>query len=515
MHVRHPFRPLLLAFVSMLFATACERAPTRSARSLGLLSSVPIPNFLPTSSTQMELQWFTMLAYEGLTAPTPQGGVVPALAREWRSDDGLHWRFALRSGVTFHDGTPFRAQHVLDAWRTVLRAAPGTAEHMTLLDVVEGVQAFNRGEATDISGLRAVGDTAIEITLVRANAAFPAVLAANSLSIIGPGGSATRINGTGPWRLPRGVPRDSLYAFARHERYWGAAPKFDSLRFVVVRDLPELNRALEAGTLDCVYAGESGMPLALRTDFAMKASPPHVSALLTLNHRNSLLRQPAVREAIHLAIDRRALARALELDAPIMRTSLLAPGLVPWDTVTEALRADPARARALLAPFRVERAAPLRIAWFQPDTVYPVLQTLRNQLAAVGIRTVVKAVPDNAAPAFLDNTVDLQLWRWASPYPAPDAMLLGMFHSKAASGLGNTFAFADPEVDSLFDRERAMPAGPARDSAIVAIGRVLFERRPAILLWYAGMMTASSKRVTECPSGLYANRYTDIGPADR
>ena len=471
-------------------------------------------SFLPTASTHMGQQWFTVLAYEGLTAPTSTGGVVPALARAWRTDDARHWRFMLRPGILFHDGTPFRAQHVIDAWRAVLRAAPGASHHVSLLDNVEGARAFSRGDSTDISGLRADGDSVIELTLVRPNAALPALLAANSLSIVGPGGSATQINGTGPWRLARGAPRDTLFTFARTAHYWGAAPKFDSLRFVIVTDLPRLERALDAGTVDCLYGWGRGMPVALRTDFAMSVSPPHTSTLLTLNHRHPLLRQPAVREAIHLALDRTSLARAREQDAPVMRTSLLAPGLVPWDTATQPLPADPVRARALLAPFRVDRAAPLRIAWLEVDTTDAALQSLRDQLAAVGIRTVITMVRDDAAPAFLANRVDLQLWRWAAQYPASDALVLGMFHSRAAGGLGNTFAYRDPVVDSLFDRERGMPAGAARDSAIVALGRELFERRPAILLWYGGMLTASSRRVTQCPSGMYANRFTDIAPAE-
>jgi len=38
------------------------------------------------------------------------GRLLPGLAESWSvTDDGLKWRFVLREGVTFHDGSPFTA----------------------------------------------------------------------------------------------------------------------------------------------------------------------------------------------------------------------------------------------------------------------------------------------------------------------------------------------------------------------------------------------------------------------
>ena len=53
---------------------------------------------------------------ETLVGTDTAGALAPLLARAWRLDaDRLTWRFALRAGATFHDGTPVTAEAVAAA----------------------------------------------------------------------------------------------------------------------------------------------------------------------------------------------------------------------------------------------------------------------------------------------------------------------------------------------------------------------------------------------------------------
>jgi peptide/nickel transport system substrate-binding protein len=62
---------------------------------------------------------------ETLVGADPQGNLLPGLAVGWTvSDDGLTWRFALREGVLFHDGTPMTAEALVNALE-IARAKPG------------------------------------------------------------------------------------------------------------------------------------------------------------------------------------------------------------------------------------------------------------------------------------------------------------------------------------------------------------------------------------------------------
>src|SRR5689334_23492280 len=63
--------------------------------------------------------------YEPLVNRGKKLEIVPALATEWQQRDALTWRFTLRRGVRFHDGTPFTADDVLFS---VERASRGTSQ---------------------------------------------------------------------------------------------------------------------------------------------------------------------------------------------------------------------------------------------------------------------------------------------------------------------------------------------------------------------------------------------------
>ena len=56
---------------------------------------------------------FVYAMHDALVKPMPEGPMTPCLATQWsESADGLTYDFALRQGVTFHNGDPFTAEDV-------------------------------------------------------------------------------------------------------------------------------------------------------------------------------------------------------------------------------------------------------------------------------------------------------------------------------------------------------------------------------------------------------------------
>src|SRR5262245_63193464 len=51
--------------------------------------------------------------YDPLVEVTNDSKFVPCLAESWAPVNNTSWRFALRKGVKFHDGTPFTADSVI------------------------------------------------------------------------------------------------------------------------------------------------------------------------------------------------------------------------------------------------------------------------------------------------------------------------------------------------------------------------------------------------------------------
>src|SRR5262249_61075939 len=69
---------------------------------------------------------------EPLTAVEPDGTIVGLLAESWTMDaDQLTWRFRIRSGVTFHDGSPVTASAVVAS----LDKSRGDAETLSGLPI--------------------------------------------------------------------------------------------------------------------------------------------------------------------------------------------------------------------------------------------------------------------------------------------------------------------------------------------------------------------------------------------
>lgn len=63
------------------------------------------------------------LIYDTLLRRTAHGELEPRLASGWTATDPKTWRFTLRSGVRFHDGSPFDANDVATTMRYILDPA--------------------------------------------------------------------------------------------------------------------------------------------------------------------------------------------------------------------------------------------------------------------------------------------------------------------------------------------------------------------------------------------------------
>ena len=115
------------ALVLAYAATAVAGAKTLRMGNQGDVTS------MDTHSLQESFQLsFLANVYEPLVTRGRDFGLEPALALRWKQTDPTTWRFELRRGVRFHDGSPFGADDVVFTWQrtraessdTKLYAAP-------------------------------------------------------------------------------------------------------------------------------------------------------------------------------------------------------------------------------------------------------------------------------------------------------------------------------------------------------------------------------------------------------
>ena len=139
---RKPLHPLALALAATALAFGAlahaQQTPNVGGTlTVGYHNSLQVLDVMGTTSTRDEI-W--QLVFEPLI--TMDANLEPAgiLAESWTvSDDGLSWTFALRQGVTFHDGEPMTAADVEASFERLMRvgARRGEFERITSMEVVD------------------------------------------------------------------------------------------------------------------------------------------------------------------------------------------------------------------------------------------------------------------------------------------------------------------------------------------------------------------------------------------
>jgi peptide/nickel transport system substrate-binding protein len=171
--------------------------------------------------------------YDPLLDVTNDDKFVPALAETWRPVNNTTWRFTLRKGVSFHDGSPFTADSVV----------------FTLKRVRDNGKLIKSFVYQDIEDVQKDGDYAVTVTTKRPFGSLPAHL--TMLGMLPPsvaGGEEAFFQkpvGTGPFRFVSWIHGDRV-ELAANPKYW--KPGIPKVEKVTVRFIPELStRAIACG----------------------------------------------------------------------------------------------------------------------------------------------------------------------------------------------------------------------------------------------------------------------------
>ena len=102
------------SLIAILLAAACGLGHAATLRVANQGDALSMDPHSLNESLQLS---FTGNIYEPLVARGRQLELVPGLATKWTMVSPTVWRFELRKGVTFHDGTPFGADDVVFSFK--------------------------------------------------------------------------------------------------------------------------------------------------------------------------------------------------------------------------------------------------------------------------------------------------------------------------------------------------------------------------------------------------------------
>jgi peptide/nickel transport system substrate-binding protein len=456
------------------------------------------------------------LVYDGLLRVTADGEYLPALAIAWEQVNATRYRFRLRPGVHYSDGTALTAASVIASWTAGLRSSNGRELLGKGFAAVRGATALVEGRADVLAGVRATDSLTIEVALEAPTRAFLASFGTRAFDVWLPG---ARPVGTGPWRYLHGqgngaASGDSL-RFVRNARYWGSPPLFDTLVLHIVPPAA-VSTALITEAIDCtvVLTHRQLQELTLSPAVVL---PPDVArnlARIVFNTRSPRLLDPAVRRAIALAVDRQALAQLFLPDRAFPWRSAL-----PSTPTTAAIQPFPATdvvaARAQYAARAGRDSSPLRIAmWGEAsrDTGRTIASSIQAQLRDAGIAATVVPPPAQFAQGGLGD-IDLSIEVWIPPNTDLESFLVENFHSTLSSPFANSGNVRDSTIDRVIDQLRTTTDPSSRNRLITQTDSLLADRAWLVPLWLEPTIVAHGRRVTGCRFDASRSQFLEMRPA--
>lgn len=381
---------------------------------------------LKTEPTSMDPQYHALTPniqlsqtlLDPLVCPDAELAPKPCLAESW-SAEGSTWTFKLRPNVKFSDGTPFTSADVVFSFERVPKV-PNSPSSFNIY-----LQQVSKVEAVDPLTVRIT--TVKPYPLVPINLTGLPILSAKAASGAAPEGKTTTemnagtgLVGAGPYRFVS-WKRGSEIVFERNPHYWGPKPAWDRVVYRPITNPAARVAALLAGDVDLVEDPPTDDLARLQKDPKLNVvtKPSNRVIYVALDQHGDQtpgitgadgkplarnpLRDKRVREALSLAIDRKALVDRIMGGVATPAAQLLPyPMLGASPNLTQAPKADVEKAKALLK----EAGHPdgFNLVLGAPNGRYindsKVAQTLAAMWTRIGVKTTIDS---NAPPVFFKN----------------------------------------------------------------------------------------------------------------
>ncbi|HMN70477.1 MAG TPA: ABC transporter substrate-binding protein [Rhodoblastus sp.] len=489
--------------VAAAFALAASAAKAESVIRYGIsMADIPLTTGQPDRGAgAYQFTGLTiydpLVAWEMNVADRP-GKLVPGLATGWSVDlaDKTKWKFTLRKGVKFHDGSDFNADAVIWNLDKVLN------DKAPQFDKRQSAQVKTR--LPSVASYRKIDDDTIEIATKTVDSFFPyqmlwfLVSSPAQYEKVGRDWDkfAMQPSGTGPFRLDKLVPREEA-ELVRNTDYWDKTrlPKVDRLILVPMPEALARTNALLSGQVDLI---ETPAPDAVPQ---LKAAGMKIVDNVTPHvwnyHLSMLPGSPwtdvRLRKALNLAIDREGVVALMNgLAKP-------AKGQVdpssPWfGKPSFDIKYDLAAAKKLVQEAGYSPEKPLKTTFIiaQGGTgqmlSLPINEFLQESFKQIGVNVEFKVVELETLYTH---------WRKGAKDPMNEGItanniayvtsdplyaIIRFFHSGQAAPVGVNWGFyANPKVDALIDEAKQTFDPKKQDELIASAHSLIVDDAP--LVW--------------------------------
>ncbi len=430
--------------------------------------------------------------FNGLVRIGDDLSVQPDLAESWNiSKDGLTYIFRMRNGVYFSNNQLVTAHDVKYSFKRIL--SPKTRSPQTwVLEKIKGSHDYMGGKTHDISGLTVLDDLTIEICLEEPFSPFLSLLTMTAAYIVprrevekwGQDFSSHPV-GTGPFILKRWVQNQELQLVRRDDYFSGPAHVEGIVYRVIPEDLTAVTE-FEIGNIDVLTIPAS--------EYSRYRNDPERSHLISsmkglntyylgLNCSRKPFNNPALRKAIHYAIDREKI-----LNTIYEKRGRLAAGPVPdvmrqWD-IKNIYIYDPEKSVELL---KAQGREVQNIDFFvtADQEVINIAEVIQSYLLDIGIDVNITRLEWSAYKEAIDKgEPDMFYLSWWADYPDPENFLFPLFHSKNFGPAGNRVRYHNSMVDSLIEKGQSTHDISKRNIFYRQAEERIVSDAPWVYLWH-------------------------------
>ncbi|WP_282027285.1 ABC transporter substrate-binding protein [Ruegeria faecimaris] len=469
--------------------------------------------------------------YEGLVRRDKDMSVQPALAVSWETiGDGEGWRFNLREGVTFHDGSSFDAQDVLFSYQ---RAS--------------GEAADTRSWFAPISEVILVDDYTVDFMTTAPNPLFPSSIAnwmimdqgwaeANDAAVPDKevGNYATlNANGTGAFKLAAREPglRTVLEPF---DGWWDQADhNITSAEFTPIQNPATAVAALLSGDVDMIN------PVPIQ-DVARLKENGDVDVIqgiearvimLGFDHQAEVLkytddagkpnpfRDPRVRKAVVQAVNVDAILATIMRGNAEAASQLVSPAMSGYSEANAdrpAFDVDAARALLTEAGYADGFSFGLKC----PNDRYlndeAVCQAVVSMLAQIGITAELDAMPvRNYWPELREGKYDMYLLGWSpGTFDAehPVRFLVATPNEEKKLGSWNFGGFSNARVDELLPKIQSELDAGKRQAMLDEVTQIIQDEQVYVPMYVQPLVwgTRSNVELTQRPDNFFLLRWVTV-----
>lgn len=414
--------------------------------------------------------------FSGLVTIDRELQIKPDLAKDWTVKDGKVFTFNLRSDAAFHDGKKVTANDFKYSYERACDPRTGSVVADTYLGDIVGCRDKLQRRAQQVSGVKVVNETTLEITIDApkqyfiAKLTYPTAFVVDEKNVTSGGRNWTsKPNGTGPFKLQR-YDIGQRIVLERNDTYYGdPKPSLKTIDFMLAGGSTMI--MYENGELDIAGVGPNDIERVLNPSDPLNKELVVQDDLsvsyVAFNVNKPPFDDPKVRQAFAHALERQKL-----VDVVLRNTAKLATGIVPPNMPNykqgnlQVPQFDPAKAKQLLQESKYAGKLPdvtINISsaggGAPSDLIQAMVEMWRQNLGIdVQIEQTEFAVFLQDVSR-IPNPYQMYSLGWIADYPDAQNFLDILFHSKS---LDNHTGYNSSAVDKLLDQAAIEPDAAKR-----------------------------------------------------